>query len=85
MQAAARLRGQGAGADRSLLTAISDVALMPGSNPMFGLELGGAAPVETKDGNGALGPCAAGRHSCAWVRSVSVGLTRLPGWSAPSE
>src|SRR5262249_37368552 len=32
--------------------AISEVALMPGSNPVFGLNtLGGALSVETKDGN----------------------------------
>jgi outer membrane receptor protein involved in Fe transport len=36
--------------------AISEVALMPGSNPMFGLNtLGGAVSVETKDGNSAPG------------------------------
>lgn len=36
--------------------AISEVALMPGSNPMFGLNtLGGALSVETKDGNSAPG------------------------------
>jgi len=36
--------------------AISEIALMPGSNPMFGLNtLGGALSVETKDGNSAPG------------------------------
>jgi len=36
--------------------AISDIALMPGSNPMFGLNtLGGALSVETKDGDSAPG------------------------------
>ncbi len=36
--------------------AISEVALMPGSNPLFGLNtLGGALSVETKDGNRAPG------------------------------
>ena len=36
--------------------AISEMALMPGSNPMFGLNtLGGAVSVETKDGNRAPG------------------------------
>jgi outer membrane receptor protein involved in Fe transport len=36
--------------------AISEVALMPGSNPIFGLNtLGGAVSVETKDGNSAPG------------------------------
>ena len=36
--------------------AISEIALMPGSNPMFGLNtLGGALSVETKDGNRAPG------------------------------
>ena len=36
--------------------AISEMALMPGSNPMFGLNtLGGALSVETKDGNSAPG------------------------------
>ena len=36
--------------------AISEVALMPGSNPLFGLNtLGGAVSVETKDGNSAPG------------------------------
>ncbi len=36
--------------------AIADVALMPGSNPIFGLNtLGGAISVQTKDGNSAPG------------------------------
>lgn len=36
--------------------AISEVALMPGSNPLFGLNtLGGALSIETKDGNSAPG------------------------------
>jgi len=36
--------------------AISEVALMPGSNPLFGLNtLGGAVSIETKDGNSAPG------------------------------
>ena len=36
--------------------AISEVALMPGSNPLFGLNtLGGAVSIETKDGHSAPG------------------------------
>ena len=52
--------------------AISEVALMPGSNPLFGLNtLGGAVSVETKDGNSAPGTSMAQTGSTTSSRGPS--------------
>ena len=56
--------------------AISEVALMPGSNPLFGLNtLGGAISIETKDG------ISAARHvACNQRRQLRTARGRIRTW-----
>jgi outer membrane receptor protein involved in Fe transport len=64
--------------------AISEVALMPGSNPLFGLNtLGGAVSIETKDGHTAPGASVAVSGGSFGRRAAEVeyGGANSQGWN----